>query len=135
MNTTLSPELYTQIRAFLRTTANTCSSCMRRNTAYCHTCGVRMAKVLDGRMDESMPVETAVVDTSLNHRMEIILKQLREAKQPLRAIDIDTQNYCSKLLKHWTLNKLIKEGKIKRQKHGFFYKYSLVESKQQRKHK
>lgn len=127
MNVAMTPELYTQIRAFIRTIANTCTTCMRRNLGYCTDCSARMAKVLGERMDAGMPKTTNLVDTSLAHRMDVIVAQLKKAKCPLRAVDIDTSDYCSKELKHWTLNKLVAQGIIRCEKDGYFHKYSIIE--------
>lgn len=69
------------------------------------------------------------IDTSLHNRMEVILSQMRKARTPLRSIDIDTRDYCSKELKYATLNKLISLGKVKRVKDGYFHVYSLVSKK------
>jgi len=136
MTYALTQELYIQVRAFLRSIENGCNSCLRRNLGYCDDCDARMAKILGERMDAGVPKTTNLVDTSLTHRMDVILSQMRKAKRPLRSVDIDTQDYCSKELKRWTLNKLISLGKIKRETDGYFHVYSLVEGKTKKeKHK
>ena len=132
MSVHMTEELYTQIRAFLRAVAGNCSNCMRRNMGYCYECNSRMAKVLGERMDSRLPA-VPQVDVSIRHRTEIILAQLRKARCPLRAVDIDTSDYCSKELKHWTLNKLISQGLIKSVKDGYFRKYSLVDKPKRKK--
>lgn len=135
MSVSMTPELYTQLRAFVRNIANMCAGCMRRNLGYCVDCPASLADVLGKRMDAGMPISANQLDTSLTSRMDVILTQLRKAKCPLRAVDIDTRDYCSKELKHWTLNKLIALGKIRCEKDGYFHKYSIVETKKTRKQK
>lgn len=126
MQVALSRELYAQIRAFVRTAANRCKCCLKRNMGYCDTCEARRASVLGSRMDAGCPELAKGIDLSVRHRMEVIMDQMRRAQRPLLAIDIDTRDYCSKELKLWTLNKMISLGKIRCERHGRHRVYSLV---------
>ena len=125
----LTPELCGQIRAFLRSLSSACANCLRRNAGNCEDCPCRIARILGDRMDKGAPKLTNPIDTSLHNRMEVILSQMRKAMAPLRSIDIDTKDYCSKELKYATLNKLISLGKVERVKDGYFHVYSLVSKK------
>ena len=125
----ITSEFSDQIRAFLRSLSSKCSNCLRRNAVNCEDCPCRIAGILGDRMDKGAPKLTNPIDTSLHNRMEVILSQMRKARAPLRSIEIDTRDYCSKELKYATLNKLISLGKVERVKDGYFHVYSLVSKK------
>lgn len=125
----LTQELYSQVRAFLRSLAGECASCLRRNMGHCDNCYARMASVLGERMDFNSPPQTNALDYSQANRIKIVLAQLRKAGRPLRADEIDLRDYCTKELKHRTLNKMISLGKIRREKRGFFYVFILAGQK------
>lgn len=130
MTYALTQDLYIQIRSFLRTLENGCKTCLRRGIGVCDECDIKCAKALGDRMDAGIPNTDNIVDTSLKHRMDIILSQMRKAKCPMLSVEIDMRGCCSKELKSWTLGKLISLGKIKREKNGHRNVYSLVEWKE-----
>ena len=135
MTYSLPNDLYLQVRAFLNHLASSCKSCVRKNQSCCDSCDAQTARILGEQMDSCCPnpIQAIQVDNSLANRMAVIVNQLRTANRPLRAIDIDTRDYCSKEQKFWTLGKLISLGKIRREKQGFFHVYSLVAEKTKRK--
>lgn len=132
----LSPELYRQIRAFLCHLAHSCNTCLRKHMSCCDSCDAHTARIIVNRMDADFPPPPyGEIDTSLAKRMEVILDILRKANRPLRSIDIDTRDYCSKELKLWTLGRLISLGKVRRERQGYFHVYSLATEKQTTKRK
>ena len=130
----VAPELYLQIRAFLRNIANACKHCMHKGIGSCDGCEEKLAQSIGNLMDNA-PKEIKEMDLSYQHRVEIIIAQMRKAGRPVRANEIDVHDYCSKELKHWTLRQLISLGKVKKEKVGYFHVYSLVTNNEKKENK
>ena len=127
----ITTELHQQIRAFLRTFEDDCRNCMKRNLGYCDDCRATVAKRIAQRMDAGLPIYRDV-DTTLMTRMAKLYAVLKKTGRPMRSIDIDISDYCSRSLKEWTLQKMISLGKIQRVKEGFFYLYSIPDRTQRK---
>ena len=115
--------------AFIRTIGNRCTSCLRRNEENCRRCISSWAnEILHDYESESVPQP----DYSLSARMMMIADALDKAGRPLLSSEIDLKQYCTKQLKRWTLQKMIRLGFVRRSKTcctSHLYRYSLNRSK------
>lgn len=115
--------------AFIRTIGNRCTSCLRRNEENCRRCILRWAnEILHDYENESVPQP----DYSLSARMMMIVDILDKAGRPLLSSEIDLKKLCTKQLKRWTLQKMIRLGFVRRTKTcctAHLYRYSLNRSK------
>ena len=115
--------------AFIRTIGNRCTSCLRRNEENCRRCISSWAnEILHDYESESVPQP----DYSLSARMMMIADALDKAGRPLLSSEIDLKQYCTKQLKRWTLQKMIRLGFVRRTKTcgtAHLYRYSLNRNK------
>ena len=113
--------------AFIRTMANQCYTCFRRNEENCSRCFSRQASLLIREIE--LDRRNAPIDYSLYARMNFIREALKDGEKSSH--DINTAKLCSKQLKRWTLRKMIRLGIISRrplyEKNGhLYYIYSLT---------
>jgi len=115
--------------AFIRTIGNRCTSCLRRNEENCRRCISSWAnEILHDYENESVPQP----DYSLSARMMMIADALDKAGRPLLSSEIDLKKLCTKQLKRWTLQKMIRLGFVRRTKTcstAHLYRYSLNRNK------
>ncbi len=115
--------------AFIRTIGNRCTSCLRRDEESCRNCVSSWANsILRDIENETKPE----IDYSLQARMMMIVDRLDKADTPLLSSEIDLKQYCTKQLKRWTLQKMIRLGFVHRTKTcctSHLYRYSLNRSK------
>lgn len=100
--------------AFLRTFAERCKSCLRRNPDNCFDCPARAAKNIIVTYDQESSNALPILDYSLAAREKMIIEALAKADKPLAAHDINLHDYCTRQLKHWTLKRLMRLGFIVR---------------------
>lgn len=115
--------------AFIRTIGNRCTSCLRRSAENCRRCISSWAnEILHDYENESVPQP----DYSFSARMMIIADALYKAGRPLLSSEIDMKKLCTKQLKRWTLQKMIRQGYVRRAKASatpHLYRYSLNRNK------
>lgn len=117
--------------AFIRTIGNRCTSCLHRSEERCRSCISSWAnEILHDYENESVPQP----DYSLSARMIMIADALDKAGRPLLSSEIDLKKLCTKQLKRWTLQKMIRFGFVRRTKghsgkFSHLYRYSLNRSK------
>ncbi|MBQ4200614.1 MAG: hypothetical protein II649_12150 [Kiritimatiellae bacterium] len=115
--------------AFIRTIGNRCMSCLHRSEERCRNCISSWANSILRDYDSET---TPQPDYSLSARMVMIADALDKAGRPLFASEIDLKNLCTKQLKRWTLQKMMRLGFVRRSKTcctAHLYRYSLVRSK------
>lgn len=102
--------------AFIRTIANRCTSCLRRNADTCRNCVSSWANEIMTDYERELSCESGgpTQDYSLAARMLMVADALRKAGRPLAANEIDMQGCCSKQLKYWTLMRMVRLGFIAR---------------------
>lgn len=115
--------------AFIRTIGNRCTTCLRRSAENCRNCISAWAnEILHDYENESV----SQPDYSLSARMMMIADALDKAGRPLLSSEIDLKNLCTKQLKQWTLQKMIRLGFVRRSKTcctAHLYRYSLNRTK------
>lgn len=135
----LPQDLYAVVRAFVRTVAGGCGSCLRRNMGYCDSCTARAAAALGRRMDEATAADRPPEpphELSLVERFDCVLAQIRRADRPLASAEIDLRAHCSKEMKAWTLRMMVLRGLlVRRVCGGGRYEYSVNESRFLKKRK
>ncbi len=110
----MTPELERRAISFIRTIANRCERCLRRTPENCRNCPSAWANEImaDYENDGRPPA----VDYTLAARELRILEALRTSGRPLSATEIDLSDICSRALKHWTLCRMVRTGRLVRQK-------------------
>lgn len=103
-----------RIMAFLRTFADRCHDCLRRNAFNCCDCPAGAAKnIIAAYEQESTTSTNASIDYSLAARERMIIEALTKSSKPLAAHDINLHDYCTPQLKHWTLKRMTRLGFIR----------------------
>lgn len=104
-----------RIMAFLRTFADRCSLCLRRDPANCYDCPANTAKnIIAAYEQEAKSDAQAEVDYSLSAREKMIIEALTKADKPLTAHQIDLHDLCTAQLKYWTLKRMMRYNLIAR---------------------
>lgn len=104
-----------RIIAFLRSFANRCPSCLRRNPDNCFNCPASAAKNIIATYEQEAKSDAqAEVDYSLAAREKMIIEALTKADKPLTAHQIDLHDLCTAQLKHWTLKRMMRYNLIVR---------------------
>ena len=119
---------------FLKSLVGQCANCMHRHD--CDNCFVKTAKfILHSIEADANAAVFGSPDYTIAYRMAKIEDILRAAGRPLMSSQIDTRDICSKQLKYWTLNKLMRMRRISRfrsRKTGAWL-YFIPKNKHQRK--
>ena len=120
---------------FLKSLVGQCANCMRRHD--CDNCFVKTAKfILHSIEADANAAVFGSPDYTIAYRMAKIEDILRAAGRPLMSSQIDTRDICSKQLKYWTLNKLMRMRRISRfrsRKTGAWL-YFIPKNKQRKNH-
>lgn len=107
----MTHETERRVIAFVRSFAQMCSTCLRRDNGDCAGCPSSWARRLMGEVamgERPMPE----VDYSFYTRTKKILAVLARANRPLMASEINLRDLCSAQLKFWTLNQMVLNGTL-----------------------
>ena len=105
----------TQLRAvgFIRTLANHCP-CVYKSEDRCRDCYFGIAKTIIKDIDREAACATPEIDYSYYARQKMIVEILAKAAKPLLANEINLGGICSMQLKYWTLQNMIRKGRLGR---------------------
>lgn len=116
--------------AFLRTLVGQCDICNRRNSAACADCPASRAKslILEIQADARPEPEP---DYSVAARMAKIEEILRAANHPLLSAEINLSSLCTRQVKFWTLQQMLRMRRVRRgySKSRKAYLYTLCTKK------
>lgn len=119
--------------SFIRDIANRCHDCLHKSESNCRECESRVAKLLVVEWDATRQVPKNPTEFWLpKQREKYILKILRASDRPLKAIEIDLSNYCSRANKQQSIYKLLSAKVISRRKNGKNYEYFLNKNKDEK---
>ena len=131
----LSQDLYMRTCAFVRTMADTCSSCLRPKSV-CSECDLNQSAMLLKELEETTrPINEQrlrKVTPSFKNRCDFYLAKISTANGWVTAREIDPNNsLCGRGLKYWTLRKMVKMGLLKTYSDGDKIYFSLTKKGQQ----
>lgn len=107
----MTRETERRVIAFVRSFAQMCSTCLRRDNGDCAGCPSAWARRLmhEVAMDERPMPE---IDYSFYTRTKKILAILNRSSRPMMASEINLRDLCSAQLKFWTLNQMVLNGTL-----------------------
>lgn len=112
--------------AFVRTIANDCTICLRRNDENCRTCRAAWANDLMKQFES----ENQTIDYSVAARCVRIIGILKSCDGPIPASMIRIDENCSRKMKNWLLTKMVRIGMIGRVRDGYLNRYEYFVKKE-----